>query len=282
MTVYAVRAGGLGNQLFQLAAAISSDPAGEGRLLPGSRYDNHLHLEELAPGLATPVSMRERLGLGRVTDEPSWWQWPAHKALGVRRHLLGPRTYRHHLPPPWGAYEPRREWERPPLVLIGFFQHPDWYRASLPRMVEGLLAAAPADLHERLDGPPAVAVRGGDYYSHRWTLRDEYYTRAVGQYPLSGAQVIGDDARRTGEVAALVGALGCRAEVVAGSAIDDFWRIVAAPQVVMANSTFCWWAVQVGDELYRRAGRARTVVAPRDWLGNGLGPELVEPHWCAV
>lgn len=281
MTVYAVRAGGLGNQLFQLAAAIAFDAEGDGRLLPAPG-GHQLSVEELAPGLNPHVSLRERVRLGRVFgDEPAWWRWPAHKALGPLRHRLGPRTYRAHAPGLPGAYEPRRPSEPTPLVLIGYFQHPDFYRAVLPRLLDALIAAAPTGMVPRPGGHAAVVVRAGDYRVHRWVLADEYYTAALRAHPLATADVVGEEPQRCAEVAQLLHAGGCAAELATGSAVEDFWRIATAPHVVMANSTFCWWAVQVGDEMYRRGGLRRTVVVPGEWLGNGLGDRLVEADWIA-
>ena len=106
--------------------------------------------------------------------------------------------------------------------------------------------------------------------------------RAVERHPLAAADVIGEEVERCAEVTAVLQASGCRAAHVRGTSVDDFWRIAVAPHVVMANSTFCWWAAQVGDELYRRARLPRTVVAPGEWLGGGLGPALVEADWIAL
>ena len=64
-------------------------------------------------------------------------------------------------------------------------------------------------------------------------------------------------------------------------AINDFWLIARANNVVMSNSTFCWWATRVGDRFHSSAGHHRTVFAPAGWIG-GAGRVILEPTWRPV
>jgi hypothetical protein len=59
-----------------------------------------------------------------------------------------------------------------------------------------------------------------------------------------------------------------------GSAVDDFRLMSLARHIVMANSTFSWWAAWLGE----RPGSC--IVAPAAWnRGGGRQPELVPPRW---
>jgi hypothetical protein len=64
----------------------------------------------------------------------------------------------------------------------------------------------------------------------------------------------------------------------------DLALLATAEQVVMSNSTFCWWGVVAGQT----PGRERVVIAPRPWLmGAGLDGKadedsLLRPEWLTV
>ncbi len=259
MTVYAVRQGGLGNQLFQLAAAIGLAGDGDGRLLPPQRRFL-LDVEELAPGLVPGITRPDRQ---MVRSIPPSLQY-------VEPHSLA------------GAFAPRPHFTRRPCLISGYFQHPDWYSAALPTLVDRLLAAAPPGTMAMPTAPPVVNVRGGDYHHHGWVLPTSFYVDAARVVPLAGAVAIADDPDRGAMIATVLTATGTEVRPPQPSTpIGDFWMLATAPVVVMANSTFTWWAVHVGDELYRRAGLQRTVVFPGQWL-HGEGAPLCAPTWIAV
>ena len=262
MTTYALRLGGLGNQLFQLAAAIGLDPAGDGRLIRDRDQQHAFDVEDLAPGLFAACA----------DDEVS-----AVLQLGADDRFQQPLR---DLP---AAFAPAPGWDSPPVLLSGYFQHPDWYRVALAKVVDGLIAAAPAGLSDRLGGRPAVYVRGGDYIRLGRELSLQFYVRAAKAMTLDDAVVVSADAERGAVVATVLTVAGHRTSppLRRSTALDDFWALATAPSVIMANSTFAWWAVQVGDELYRRAGRSRVVAAPKEWI-LGHGTELLESRWLAV
>ena len=262
MTTYAIRVGGLGNQLFQLAAARALDPDGDGRLVLGTP-NGQTAVEELAPALAPALGADE---LQRVASVPA--DLRCSQPLGE-------------LP---AAFVPRPTFNRRPVVLKGYFQHPDWYTDSLASMVDDLLAAAPPDIAQRVlaGGRSVVSVRGSDYLSLDRHLAPGYYVAAMNAISPEAATVASEDLDRAQIIAGVLSVIGWNvAPPSAASAVDDFWSIAVAPMVVMANSTFCWWATQVGDELYRRLGRPRTVVAPAEWI-RGHGRELLAREWIAI
>lgn len=280
MTVYSVRGGGFGNQMFQLAAAMSEDPEFDGRLIGWS--DNwQTAIEELAPFLVRPVSFWTHVRLGRLWKDPKGWQLKVDRLFEGRRRRIAHRTY---LPTQTleGCFEHRLAEPAHPLVIKGNFQHPDWYRRSLPVICDAFLRHAPADLKDRMALPAVASARGGDYYDWGWALPDTYYRACFERRAVDEVHVISEDANRGAEVAEVLRSLGCRADSLTGTAYDDFWRMVATPHLIMSNSTFCWWAAQVGDELYRREGVERTVFGPLGWLPGGMGAHMIEPRWQAV
>jgi len=76
--------------------------------------------------------------------------------------------------------------------------------------------------------------------------------------------------------------LSVRSEVMATShpnlnALQDFALKIQAPRMMMANSTFSWWAAWLGP-----AGK--TVAVPGRWIngGNPLCDDLIPPHWQCI
>lgn len=286
MTVYVVRQGGLGNQLFQLAAAMSLDDGGGGCFLPGDR-NSQLSIEELAPNLTRAFGWRDRWKVGEPSPSPNPVQRVVEKAGRHRmlraRQRVGRETFRQNLDHFSGAFVPRDPSLTRPEVLVGYFQHPDWYTASVPTLVDRLLAAAPKRFAIDWEGPTVLNVRGGDYETLGWSLPDAYYLAAVSELAPRSISVVSDDSARGEQLAALLVEAGWVVEPARSGtdAIDDFWTIAAAPSVIMSNSTFSWWAVVVGDELHRRRGVRRAVVAPASWI-KGHGGVLLRPEWRAL
>lgn len=260
MTVYVDRNGGFGNQLFQLAAAIGLDEHGDGRLLlrPGEQP----LLWHIGRSLMTPeITADDHRAAANVPPEQRYRQ-PERLVSDAFQ------------PPPNFSPRPRR--------IAGYFQHPDWYTAALPRIVDAILADAPPSVVAAPNRRAVVHVRGADYGPLGWMLPHSYYVAARGVAPFERAITITGDDDRGSIVAGVLTAAGTDvAAPTLSNPVNDFWTLVAAPTLVMSNSTFAWWAAHAGDELYRRAGLRRTVVFPKQWI-LGEGAVLCAPGWVAV
>jgi hypothetical protein len=64
--------------------------------------------------------------------------------------------------------------------------------------------------------------------------------------------------------------------------LRDFCLIANARNVVMSNSTFCWWAAALGDALNRPG--ERIVAYPKGWIDfpDEASDGMVRPGWTVV
>jgi hypothetical protein len=258
---------GLGNQLFQYAAAATlreRTGAEIGFLVDAfdstrARQDRPLLLPEVVDCRDQLIRTRSARGIA---------------ALAVHR-LLRPRktTLRHipslcHFSTDAGCH-PEYEQIRDHMIVSGFFQ-------SWSCIAPGIGAVREA-VHRRF-GPRIAAAREA-----LETRRIVALHLRLGDY-----LKIGDGSEAivpVERIRAAVGMLDSHARVIAftdspnmvdaidfgrpmsrfdgGTAIDDFAAMTACDDFIIANSTFSWWASALGANLAKRTW------APRDWQRPG-------------
>ena len=226
--------GGLGNQLFGLAfahsvAGLTGEPAavdvgGYRR----DRYGRTFQTEPLAAALGLAVVSRRPL-LGRVAERTP----PASLAAFARRG----RSFD-------GYWQDER-----------YIADPDAVRSLTRSFLLARAAAAPAHdiaIHHRGYGEEAVPSRRAGPPPGYWAAALDRLARRLGE--TSDVVVVTDDpaaARRD------LGPLAHR--VVSGDPFDDMAILLAARALVLANSSFSWWAGYCGDAdlvTYPRRGAA--------------------------
>lgn len=176
----------------------------------------------------------------------------------------------------------------------GYFQHPDYYREGLGRVLLALRSSLESSGLElpAVDRSAAIHVRGGDYNLIGWALSPSYYVAAANRLPsriaAQGFTIIGDDPERALRVSEALAEKGFDSEVLgsgqstdaAGStqraAFEDLALIGSHRHIIMSNSTFCWWATALGDLRFDRGDRL--VVTPSPWEPTG-DARLAEPGW---
>lgn len=274
--------GGLGNQLFQYAYAIAVAELNDAPIevdtrfcpLPGAQ-------EPYRHGLCGvgffPISARILPTRGRHL-----WQRLATKVEDSRFQTVVDvgAQYLPELMPALG-----RRW-----LIKGLMQSYRYFDSVRERVSQeldpcALLAGLPADLVALASAPStcAVHVRRGDYLTHsvmNLPRMPDYYQSAImrteSEQPNTHFLIFSDDPRWCQEAFAN---LSVRSEVVATShpnlnALQDFALMAQAPRMIMANSTFSWWAAWLGP-----AGK--TVTAPARWSNNDnrYFDDLIPPHW---
>jgi hypothetical protein len=294
-TVIVSLSGGLGNQLFQYAAARTIAEERGATLQVVGRRDVPSRTVVLRDVLDVPkaeLTPRERL-LGGLPDAPLERSPIVVKQLAK---TVGRRLARYHV-----VRQSMLEMAHPKVTLAaryryvhlqGLFQHPTWYEPSLDAVVDGLVHK----LHEQLDlragdGTLAVHFRRGDYVLNGYELPMSFYDDAVRAVTdcstVSRVLVMSDDHDFGALAAEHFRASGLPATPLPlhpeRSDIDDFLLLAAAQHVVMSNSTFVWWATVVGDRL--RSG-ARVVICPSPWMparAAGTIPaatlDIARPNW---
>jgi hypothetical protein len=130
-------------------------------------------------------------------------------------------------------------------------------------------------------------VRRGDYISGKETfglLSTRYYEQAINKLRVNGiswdqAWVFTDDIKSThAELKDLIESEGLRViETPPGSSsIEDLYIMSEASSIIIANSTFSWWAATLGVE-------KDAIACPTKWFRNLNDPKDLYPdHWIKV
>lgn len=287
--------GGLGNQLFQYAAGLTIAREANAELLVYEKSDVGLpgFLDIAVKPMDQAVLRRSALATPEQRSLFRRVTWQIHSEFN---RLSGTSVmYRQN-----SAFDSRTS--SPPLPtskylgLHGYFQHPSWFESTLEFLIQSLGAKVDLEssplVHDRLNDIgeyTIVSFRRGDYLRSGSELPLGHYQRAIDVLPSSGGPliIVSDDEliSKFGEVWFAERGF----EVIPQSHFGDRGRIrdltllSRATQVVMANSTFCWWGTVLGDVRATETTTTRHVVAPKQWLKEPLGAEaLVRPEWIAI
>lgn len=285
----------LGNQLFQYAAARQLEMEGA-HVVFSDRTQGTLPMMETFVGRSVPLaSRRQELLTGYlpplITEQP-------HLNVLLRQPLVVPTLHRRRTPLPF-APRPETLPARGLFRLRAYFQHYSWFAQSLAVVLEEIESS----IHEVRIGCPTfdvcVNLRRGDYVALGWDLSFEYYAKSlklVAENAGDNVVVNSDDRlvetvfseylRAQGFNARPASSIECRQAdthgAVASSVMRDFCLIANARNLIMSNSTFCWWAAALGDSI-AGGGAERIVIYPQGWVGK-LGDEdgLVRDTWTTV
>ncbi len=289
--------GGLGNQLFQVAAGLGLGvpQVDEGLQLVsyGSewgpehpdasdltgmaiRYPNRL-LRSTLPGIAARETWRDDVSTVMA------------RALGTLRgvHLIAQTD-------PYGALTAIPARTRT-VVLDGFFQHRDWWLDSWTRLAAIINDRRPTGVDAiRAEARTVVKLRRSDYLGRGIVLSERYYEEALDRLGVLDCEVVvvSEDRDYLPHFERLLRDRGCamrEPEPLTGDQnVDDFWNLAAAGRQVLANSSYCWWAAAVSEvarDEPRETAHPRTAY-PQPWLPNswskGPLPSMGLPGWTAV
>lgn len=282
--------GGLGNQLFQLAAGYRVLGVGTGTLQllsygnewgPGHpdvrsllgidvQYPHRMY-RSMLPGVAVRESWKDSISISMALALVSGW-------VTDTRFVSQSDPYA-----PF-ALQPARAY-----VLDGFFQHRDWWMPTWQRVAEQIREREPrAATDLRGEGVAAVKLRRSDYLGRGIVLVEDYYRDAIEMLGLRDqpVTVICEDPIEIDAFSRLLSDYGCvvrKASVFTGNPnIDDFWNLTAATTHVLANSSYSWWAAAVSQI----ASPSTRVAYPSPWLPNAWSnrqlPDMGIEGWIAV
>lgn len=280
--------GGLGNQLFQYAAALE--------LTGGESGAIHLHsysTQEASGGFdignitGSPVRYPNRLRRSLVpalTVRDSWMDTVSSYSSSISQRVRRSAVIVHSDP-----FAPMDTINARHVVLSGFFQHPTWWTDAWTQVAQ--MVSAYLDRYHSFSEPTsgsavALHVRRGDYAALGWVLPEAYYRRALTELDIDRQRVdvVSEGAIDGQSLGAWLESNGYpiaeRPPNEIPSAVADFMRLARSEKTVIANSTFSWWAAAVG-EVMGRSG----VAYPDPWLQQGWGtaiPLMGLPGWRAV
>ena len=281
--------GGLGNQLFQYAAALDlardQDPNRVLVLSYGNEWGGqHPDLTTIA-GIPIRYPHRgHRSLMPGIAVRESWKDAASTMAARVWGTLTGARVVRQSDPFALRDVPPGRT-----LVLDGFFQHPSWWKGSWERVVQLINSRRPTLVDElRIRGRTAIKLRRSDYVGRGIVLTERYYSQALDRLEVRDSEVtvVCEDVDYLSHFSTFLTMRGCTAHhpesITGNSNVDDFWHLASARRQVLANSSYCWWAAAVA----KIALADTRAVYPVPWLPNswsaGSVPDLGLPGWLAV
>ena len=281
--------GGLGNQLFQYAAALDlardQNPARVLVLSYGNewggghpdlstmagipiRYPHRGH-RSLIPGIAARESWKDSASslIARAWGALSYARLVQQSDPFAKRDVPSGRT----------------------IILDGFFQHPSWWEGSWDRVAELINARRPSGVDElRSRHRAAIKLRRSDYVGRGIVLTDRYYTQALDRLEIRDCEVtvVCEDINYLSHFSTLLGERGCFVHlsepITSNPNVDDFWHLASSRRQVLANSSYCWWAAAVA----KVAMTETSAVYPVPWLPNswsaGAVPDLGLPGWSSV
>tara|TARA_Y100000310_G_scaffold334101_1_gene413045 strand:+ start:1438 stop:2208 length:771 start_codon:yes stop_codon:yes gene_type:complete len=246
--------GGLGNQLFQISAAVSLalenndeaifDMANHDLPLQGRKCENYIK------------TIFRNLKF----------------SSGVPLRLIYREPYFHY----------RKIEYRPDLCLIGYFQsekyfekHADVIKSlfSIDEKTKNLINEKYGEVLKKK--PVAVHVRRGDYLKFSDThppCSTEYYKKAMESYSDSSFLFFSDDIA------------WCKDTFVQDNCIFaednedllDFYLISLCSGVILSNSSFSWWAAWLNE------GAKKQIVVPKKWFGKSVEHDtrdLIPSRW---
>jgi hypothetical protein len=175
------------------------------------------------------------------------------------------------------------ELTRAPRMIVGYWQSEGFF-AEYAETIRELFSmpdlSAFASTPDPVDDCPSVAihVRRGDYVSNPVASRThlvcdaEWYRRAWRairlEHPRARAMVFSDDADWTRTNLDLDGAIEYMDGVPDTEPWVDLARMSQCQHFIISNSSFSWWAAWLGRDPQKR------VIAPREWFAGRATAEL--------
>lgn len=265
--------GGLGNQLFQLAAGLTLSSS-SGRTV---RFSDSWLRQPARGETQRALAIEPLLDPGEMTDDLAPRRI-SRSDLWTRRFVLE----RNALDTPLRRVRP---WTR---LIAGYFQDLEIVDAAwsslAPRLRRLPLLATAMDSSDRLTG--ALHYRLGDYRtnpsarSHHGLISGQYFAEVIRRELALGLdrwRVISDEP----ELALhLIRSAGIPEEVAliaeaGANEWEDLSLLASAPVCVISNSSFSWWAALMGSR-----GHGARIVAPRPWYAKQTrDPRLFPAPW---
>ena len=280
--------GGLGNQLFGLAAGWWAASMLNTSLVLSYRY---LQAPRPHPALRPDLLSWDIAPLpGHQTIVFDAHQLPrplARMSLKTAR-LITQMSGSSYVSPTFGHDPHLQTAIRPGKRIHGYFQT---YKYAQAAQLQGFQVAPPAMPSDELgkakefiqdNNAIVIHVRRNDYVRYRDTigvLGLEYYCEVVSTFIELGASpiavIVGDDTtsmclslrRRMPKICVLQ---ANEFQGVKGASMD-FDLIKSAPFLGIANSSFSWWAAYLGTH--------RAVIAPGHWFRGLKASETCPPQW---
>ncbi len=280
--------GGLGNQLFQFAAALGVVRDSEPNRIVLLSYGNEWGSEhpDISQLLNVPIIYPHRFLRIRYPGIYVRETWK--DAISAKIAKLWGAVSEIKVVSQENPYSGKSEMRARTVVLDGFFQNSEWWKESWVHVAQMIADVRPIEVKELgAQRRTAVKLRRSDYLGKGIALTNDYYREALRSLEVRDCTVtvICEDIDFIPEFAKILREFGCVVrlpEPITGNPnIDDFWHLAAAKQQVLANSSYCWWAAAVAEVTLS----GTSFVYPTPWLPNSWGAGEISdmglPGWIA-
>ncbi|MDR7189106.1 hypothetical protein J2Y46_001929 [Microbacterium sp. BE35] len=276
-------AGGLGNQLFILAAAWD-----QARRLDCPLYLDRSHFA---------VAGTHRYGLEAVSvpaiELAPRESWRSVRINSERVLPVPTKVGRVFIERTADAYMPSIEAIRPGTTLLGYFQSPRYFERVHADLLQAMWSTADTESEtariREMGERPAITLhlRRGDYLAvptdRQFIASVDYAIRAIRLLRREGidlpVRVFSDSVDLVkSELATAPGEF----EFVEDDAALGTWAtlkaMAAGKAMIMSNSSFSWWAAEMMQDRSEAL-----VVAPRPWTLSGTAKaDLLHPDWVTL
>lgn len=271
--------GGVGNQLFVLAAGLAQ----------AGRLDVPLRLDLSRLGANTSAHVRRDFELAPVVDALEYQieVAPAPRfalplaARNVLNRIPNARRFRE----PSLDYSPSIEHVSPGTALTGYFQSPAYFTHGADTLMQQALERVAADNAIAPSSEVFMHIRRGDYLiakhqNHHGLASLEYFDRAAElvrtRQPEAGFRVFTDSPEQIAPSFLNRWGATLDTQQLGLTPLQALLSLAANDGLIMSNSSFSWWAAWLSE----RRNPGAVFIAPRPWLASGAsGHTLLPSHW---
>lgn len=271
--------GGLGNQLFQLAAGLdAANRLQVGLILDCSRLGDPA--SALRRYALEPFTLPENVA---VIRHASWWNAILHKRSVNRvKNLL---SHRHYVEEP-EDFDLKFEKVKPGFTLDGYFQSTRYFESVKSQVIDLIascqLTQTEHEVVARLSKEPftAIHVRRGDYTNPQVAAVHglagaSYFKKAIAELEMASTierKLYFSDSPET-----VCEEFGLDMGDFAPNTLSEAATLLLmsrADNVVASNSTFSWWAGLASETV-----KNGVVIVPKPWFATMTPPHLVPTQW---
>lgn len=276
--------GGLGNQLFQYAAARGFNSEVDVISYGGDWGPDHPSLKNFGIPVSYP-NRRIRSITPGISVRESWRDDVSRVSAMVSGFLRGTRVLTQSNP---FAKREELNGKYRHVVLNGYFQHSSWWEESWREVAQECALSEPSGVSKfRSTSPAVIKIRRSDYLTLGVALDKNWLRQALDKLHIRQEKVfvIAEDEEGLEFSEPILRELGCEQHVAPTFSgdrnMDDFWTISAGQRVVAANSSFAWWAAAIAEV------KGSPVIAyPKPWLPNAWTneelPDFGLPTWIPI
>jgi Glycosyl transferase family 11 len=280
--------GGLGNQLFQYAAARRLALRHDTELVIDPHWFDNCREGETP----RPMELQNFAAAMRIASksEQKWW-WPYRSRFGrIVQPVMPLRLFRES---GFGVNDAVRD---APInsYLFGFWQSEAYFRDIRKELLSDLVPSVPPSPADQKilnligeGNAVSVHVRRGDYVTlqsaarYHGTCTLDYYRRAL-QHIVERVSdpiffVFSDDPEWTAENLHFPHTTYYVRHNNSASAFQDLRLMSKCNHHIIANSSFSWWGAWLSDQM------DGLVIAPDIWFAGGRPtPDLLPPSWLRI